>query len=175
MNSQISHKIKNNKNKDKDKVYTPKEVAEDCINKIKYKIKDTDHLFEPFYGQGVFFNLFGENPKSYTEIDLGLDFFEIDDDIETDYIITNPPYSIMTDIINKIIKMKHLKGFGILVNNLTITPPRLKKLEDYNFFPSDLYIFKVRSWFGVQYFWFFEKLDIKPQTNITYKREQYKY
>jgi len=104
MNSQISNKIKNNKNKDKDKVYTPKEVAEDCMNKIKYKITETDHLYEPFYGTGVFYNLFGDNPKSYTEIDLGLDFFEIDNDIETDYIITNPPYSIMTDIINKIIK-----------------------------------------------------------------------
>lgn len=175
MNSVVCHNIQNNKNKDKDKVYTPKGVAEDCFNFIKYKIKPTDHLYEPFYGKGVFYELFEGNPRSYTEIDMGLDFFEISDDIETDYIITNPPYSIMTEIIDKIIKMKNLKGLGFLVNNLTLTPPRLKKLEDNNFYPTDLYLFKVHSWFGYQNFWFFEKLDNKPLVNMSFKTKKYLY
>ena len=175
MNSKVATKIKTNKNKDKDKVYTPKEVANDCIDKIRYKIKPTDHLYEPFFGKGVFYDLFGNNPKSFTEIDLGLDFFEIYDDVETDYIITNPPYSIMTEIIEKMLKMKNLKGFGLLVNNLTLTPPRLEKIEAGGFHATELYIFKIHSWFGNQYFWFFEKLDNKPKINITWKKEQYKY
>ena len=38
MNSKICSDIYKNKNKDKDKVYTPEEVAVDCMNKIRYKI-----------------------------------------------------------------------------------------------------------------------------------------
>ena len=175
MNTSIGHKIKGNKNKDKDKVYTPHEVAVDCMDKIKYKIKPHHHLFESFYGKGVFYDLFGDNPKDYTEIDMGLDFFDIPNDIETDYIITNPPYSIMTEIINKMMNMTNLKGFGILVNNLTMTPARLQRFEDAGFYPTDLYIFKINSWFGYCNFWFFEKLESKPQVNVSFKKDHYKY
>tara|TARA_R110002126_G_C10190020_1_gene475867 strand:+ start:9 stop:539 length:531 start_codon:yes stop_codon:yes gene_type:complete len=157
----------------KDKIYTPDNIARDCIDKIKYKINSDTHLYEPFYGKGAFYNLFGDNPKSFTEIDLGLDFFEIDNNYEECYIITNPPYSIMTEIIDKFIEMSNLKGFGVLVNNLTMTPTRLSKLEDSGFYATDLYIFKLRAWFGYQNFWFFERLDIKPQVNISYRRKTY--
>ena len=175
MNSHSSNIVKNNNNKDKDKVYTPKEVAKDCFNLIKYKIKPGDNLYEPFYGKGVFYDLFGDNPKQYTEIDLGLDFFEAPNDLHVDYIITNPPYSIMSDILKKLIQMDNLKGFCLLVNNLTLTPPRLHKLEENGFYPTDLHMFKIKSWFGYQYFYFFEKLDSKPMTNITYRKSQYNY
>lgn len=174
MNNKVCNKIKANTNKDKDKVYTPENVVIDCLEIIKDKIKPTDHLFEPFYGKGAFYKHFPEsNPKSYTEIDLDLDFFDVPDDIQTDYIITNPPYSIMTEIINKIIKMNNLKGFALLVNNLTMTPPRLIQLQENNFYPTELYIFRISKWFGICNFWFFEKRNNKPSTNITFKKGEY--
>ena len=177
MNQSVAYNIYNNKNKEerakKDKVYTPYEVAVDCMDKIRYKIKPHHHLFEPFYGKGVFYDLFGDNPKNYTEIDMDLDFFDIPDDIETDYIITNPPYSIMHEIIDKMVNMTNLKGFALLVNNLTMTPPRLQRLEDAGFYPTDLYIFRIRSWFGICNFWFFEKLEVKPKVNMSFKKLQY--
>ena len=178
MNSSVGHAIlrrSTSKRKEKDRVYTPEEVAKDCIDKIRYRLKPTDRLFEPFYGKGAFYNLFGDNPKHYTEIDMGLDFFDVPDDIETDYILTNPPYSIMKDILEKIKKMKHLKGFGFLVNNITMTPPRLCKLEEDGFYPTDLYIFRINNWFGIQNFWFFERLDDKPPTMISVKDVRYPY
>lgn len=175
MYSSHCSKIKANPDKNKDKVYTPPEVAEDCFNFIKYKLNKEHILFEPFYGKGAFYDLFGDNPKHYTEIDMGLDFFEIDDNIKTDWIITNPPYSIMNNVLDKFFKMKNLKGFGLLVNNLTTTPPRLRRMEDAGFYPTDLYIFKIKSWFGYQYFWFFEKLDTKPKVNIKFKDKVYNY
>ena len=178
MNTKVGNKIRwKNKDKAKDKVYTPQEVAEDCMDKIRHKIKPHHHLFEPFYGKGAFYDLFGDNPKSYTEIDLGLDFFEIPDDIEIDYIITNPPYSIMTDIIKKMMKMKNLKGFGMLVNNLTMTPCRLQTFVDNGFYPTDRYYFKIHSWFGYCDFWFFEKIEgpVKPLVNMTFKKSQYMF
>ena len=167
--------IKNRDNTKNDKVYTPDEIAKDCMDLISYHLKPTDHLFEPFFGRGAFYNLFGDNPKDYTEIDMGLDFFEVPDDIQTDYIITNPPYSIMNDIIDKMINMTNLKGFGLLVNNLTLTPPRLRKFENAGFYPTDLYLFKINSWFGYCNFWFFKKLDKKPKVSISFKDKQYKY
>ena len=179
MNANLANKIKNNEDKDdrsqKDKVYTPHEVASDCMDKIRYKIKPHHHLFEPFYGKGVFYDLFGDNPKNYTEIDMVLDFFDVPDDIETDYLITNPPYSIMTEIINKMMNMINLKGFGLLVNNLTMAPNRLQIFEDNDFYPTDLYIFKINKWFGYCNFWFFEKLEVKPKVNVSFKKEIYKY
>jgi hypothetical protein len=178
MNSKICNTIKKRSTKEsntKDKVYTPTDIAKDCMDKIKYKINSDTHLFEPFYGKGAFYNLFGDNPKSYTEIDLDLDFFEIDNNYQECYIITNPPYSIMTKVIDKFLVMNNLKGFGLLVNNLTMTPPRLQKIEDGGFYATDLYIFKHYDWFGYQNFWFFEKLENKPTVNVSYKKQQYKY
>ena len=176
MNSKSSNAIKNNKNLEnkimRDKIYTPSNVAKDCFNKIKYHLTLDDILYEPFYGKGAFYNEFIDYERHYTEIDMGLDFFEIDDDIEMTYIITNPPYSIFSEVLDKLFLLKNLKGFGFLVNNLTMTPPRLKKIEDAGYYPSDLYIFKINSWFGYQNFWFFKKE--KCLTKITYKRIQYK-
>ena len=178
MNTKISNSCKNKttaKKTKQDKVYTPEIVAKDCMKAIEYKIKPTDILFEPFYGKGAFYNLFGDNPKEYTEIDMGLDFFKVEDNMKVDYIITNPPYSIMTEIIKKMLRMKNLKGFGLLVNNLTMTPKRLATLEENKFYPTDMYLCKIHTWFGYQNFWFFEKLDEKPKTNFTFKNIHYMY
>ena len=79
----------------------------------------------------------------------------------------------MSKIIDKIIKFKPLKGFGVLVNNLTITPPRLVKLEENGFYPTDLYIFRVKGWFGIQNFWFFEKLSVKPDVKMSFRSKEY--
>ena len=141
-----------------------------CTNKIA---QEQVGIFEPFYGKGAFYNVFENYERLYTEIDLGLDFFEIANDIKMDYIITNPPYSIFNKILDKLFLLEHLKGFGFLVNNLTITPPRLAKIEEAGFHVLDLYLFKINPWFGHQNFIFFKKLDKKPLSNITYRRHQY--
>lgn len=177
MNGKGCHNIKNNINLQKkalkDKVYTPNKIALECFNKIKYHLNPHDILFEPFYGKGAFFDVFENYEKHYTEIDLDLDFFEINNDIEMSYIITNPPYSIFSKVLDKVFLLTKLKGFGFLVNNLTMTPPRLYKIEENGFYPTDLYIFKIHEWFGYQYFWFFKRLDKKPLINITYRRIEF--
>tara|TARA_R110000822_G_scaffold58401_6_gene146149 strand:+ start:4887 stop:5438 length:552 start_codon:yes stop_codon:yes gene_type:complete len=177
MYSKICNNIKNEKDLEKkalkDKIYTPDKIALKCFNKIKYHLNKTDILYEPFYGKGAFYNLFEDYDRHYTEIDMGLDFFKIDNDIKTDYIITNPPYSIITKILDKMFLLTNLRGFGLLVNNLTMTPERLCNIEEKGFYATDLYIFKIREWFGYQYFWFFKKLDKKPLANITYTKKAF--
>ena len=172
----LTHKIKKNKNLEKDKVFTPDIVAKDCYDIIKYRISPTDHVSEPFYGGGAFFKCFEDKKykTSWHEIDKNKDFFDIPNNSDITRIITNHPYSILTQIIQKMIKMENLKGIAILVNNLTMTPCRLAILEEAGFHATDLYIFQVHSWFGRQYFWNFEKLKEKPLMKMEYKRYQYK-
>ncbi len=177
MNSKICNNIKNNKDKEekrkKDIVYTPEEVAIDCLNITLPYIKDTDILLEPFSGLDAFYNNFPkENKKDWCEIERGRDYLE--SDIECDWAITNPPYSIFNNILPKLYECK--KGFCLLVNNLTMTPPRLTKINDNGFYISSIYYFKINTWFGTQYYYIFEKREDKQNNlKMTCKREQYKY
>jgi hypothetical protein len=162
MNPKICNDIKRNKTADrkkKDIVYTPDLVAEDCLKVTQPFLDKDDILFEPFAGGDAFYKQFPkENKKEWCEITRGRDF--LTSDIECDWIITNPPYSIMNDILPKFFKCR--KGFCLLVNNLTITPPRLRKINEAGFYISFIYYFKVSSWFGYQFYYIFEKrLDKK--------------
>ena len=177
MNSKVCHKIKNNiDKKDKTKrdiVYTPEEVAIDCIKLTLPFLKNTDVLLEPFTGKDAFYNNFPtENKKDWCEIERDRDYLE--SDIECDWVITNPPYSIMNTILPKLFECR--KGFCLLVNNLTITPPRLNKINDAGFYISLIYYFKISSWFGYQFYYVFEKREDKKNIlEMPFKRSYYKY
>lgn len=175
MPSKIGNKIKCRDKKTatlKDKVYTPNQVAIDCIAYTLPFIEDTDILFEPFSGEDAFYNNFPkQNPKEWTEIDRGKDFLE--SDIKCDWIITNPPYSIWKDIIDKIMDSCN-KGFCVLVNNLTITPPRLEYINSMGFYISFIYYFKIPKWFGYQFYYIFEKRkDKKNLLEMKNRRSEY--
>ena len=158
MNSKIGNKIRHNKDKKdkikKDIVYTPEEVAKDCIKYTLPFLKEEDILLEPFSGKDVFYNNFPEtNKKDWCEIERGRDYLE--SDIKCDWVITNPPYSIINDILPKLFECN--KGFCLLVNNLTLTPLRLKKINNAGFYISFIYYFKIWEWFGYQFYFIFEK------------------
>lgn len=173
MNSQIGTKIRyrdSKKRLEKDKVYTPNQVAIDCIAHTLPFIEDTDILFEPFSGKDAFYNNFPKNnPKVWTEIDRGKDFLE--SDIKCDWIITNPPYSIWNNIIDKIMNSSN-KGFCVLVNNLTITPLRLEHINNNGFYISFIYYFKIWKWFGYQFYYVFEKR--KDKQNLLFLKSKSK-
>tara|TARA_R110000824_G_C15217626_1_gene677263 strand:+ start:618 stop:1202 length:585 start_codon:yes stop_codon:yes gene_type:complete len=177
MNTSICNNIRYDKNgktktkKEKDKVYTPENVAIDCLEYTLPFIKEDHVLYEPFLGKGAFYNNFPiTNPKIWSEIDEGRDFLL--DNNKFDWIITNPPYSIFNKIIDKICDAN--VGFSLLVNNLTITPCRLKKINDRGFYISLIYYFKVWSWFGYQYYYIFEKReDKKNMVEFVFKDKCY--
>jgi hypothetical protein len=175
MNSTVGRKILTRDKKTatlKDKVFTPNQVAIDCINYTLPFIIDTDILYEPFSGQDAFYNNFPiNNPKEWSEIDRGRDFLE--SNIKCDWIITNPPYSIWNIIINKIMDSCS-KGFCVLVNNLTITPTRLDIINNRGFYISFIYFFTISKWFGRQYYYIFEKRkDKKNLLEMKYRRSEY--
>lgn len=172
MDSKICTKIKSRK-KPKDNIYTPIEVAKDCIEFTKPFLGDNDILLEPFSGKDSFYNNFPEeNEKLWCEIDRDRDFLDFEG--EVDWIITNPPYSIFSKIIDKIISTSK-KGFCLLLNNLTLTPLRLYNINKQGFYISFIYYFKIWHWFGFQYYYIFEKRkDRKNILEFRYKKEYYR-
>lgn len=79
-----------------DEIYTPEPIAKWIIEQLP--IKDTDTLYDPFKGGGVFYNNFPTaNTKHWSEIKEGKDFFDFH--TKVDWIISNPPYSQYTEVM----------------------------------------------------------------------------
>jgi hypothetical protein len=82
-------------NNPSDVVYTPKRVAIDLINTFK----PTGKILEPCMGEGAIFDNFPKTEELFwCEIEKGVDFFSFSQ--EMDWIITNPPYSILTKFLD---------------------------------------------------------------------------
>ena len=134
-----ARKIKN------DVFYTPDDLVDDCM-KLMDIIEDDDFLLDPFYGQGAFYKKYPEsNPKDWCEIALGRDFFEYDTHV--DWIISNPPFSKMTKVLNHCAKICR-KGFGLIMTCFHLLPRRFNDLKTKGFIPTKCHLFKCRSWSG---------------------------
>jgi hypothetical protein len=147
MTSSISHNIRHRTSAN-DKFYTPSSLVK--IHLDKFEIPDGSVIFEPFYGDGAYFKQMTEkfpNCKfEYTEIDLGLDFFEFNGTV--DYIISNPPYSIIDKVLEKSVSLKpkiisYLIGFG------NITAKRIEYMNKNGYFIIDFHLTKVFKWYGM--------------------------
>lgn len=153
----------------KDDIYylhqTPDELARDLIPKLD--IQPNDIIYEPFKGEGAFYNNFPENNISYyTEIEEDLDYKNFNENI--DWVITNPPFTLngengrtnsfwyllnyFTDKVNK--------GIAFLGNDYclsTLTPKRLKILHDKGWYLNKLIVCSVKKWRGRYFFMIFKK------------------
>lgn len=78
-----------------DKVYTPDSSAQWIIDHFK----PTGSILDPSAGFNAFYDKFTNKEKYRCEIEEGLDFFEWVKPV--DWIITNPPYSIYDDFLEK--------------------------------------------------------------------------
>lgn len=148
MSSTISHNVKHRSSAN-DKFYTPLSLVKIHLDKFR-DIPDGSTIFEPFYGDGAYFKQMQEKfptcHLNYTEIDMGLDFFKFDDKI--DYIISNPPYSIIDKVLEKSVSLKpkiisYLIGFG------NITAKRIEYMNKNGYFIQDFHLTKVFKWYGM--------------------------
>ena len=147
------HKARKTKN---DVWYTPHDLVDDCMKLID--IEDCDTLLDPFYGQGAFYNKYpASNSKDWCEIELGRDFFEYDTHV--DWIISNPPFSKMTKVLNHCTEICR-KGFGLVMSCLHMLRNRFNVLKNKGFIPTKCHLFKCRSWNGFPcFFLVFTKLS----------------
>lgn len=102
--------------------YTDSQMAKYIIEHFKPQGK----VLEPFKGGGAFYDHLPEG-KDWCETDEGRNFFDYNDPV--DWIITNPPYSNLTEV------MKHC--FAISDNTVLLVPlskiyssaPRLRLVQ----------------------------------------------
>ena len=169
-------------NKIKDKAYyfhqTPEKLAIELIKKIP--LEKSDVVLEPFKGEGAFYNNFPECKKEYCEIAEGKDYKDYTGKI--DWCLTNPPFQLEDTKgkrVNSFFPLleyyadKVNKGIAFLGNDYcfsTLTPLRMKKLNEMGLYLQGYTICNIKKWRG-RYFWMiFTK---KENKNINYLLDSY--
>lgn len=157
---------------------TPTELAKDLIEKLT--IHPTDVLYEPFRGEGAFYNTFPEmNEKHWSEITEGRDYLQ--HTAEYDWVITNPPFRLETAtkrinafwFLLEYFSHHAKKGIAFLANDRcfgTLTPKRMKSLNDRGWFITKLVVCSIKKWRG-RYYWFV--LEKNPSVGFEYLLTNY--
>ena len=138
---------------------TPPELCKDIISNIPFN--DDDILYEPFAGEGNFYNNFPEElEKHRCEIEDELCYKDFDyEGIKPTTIITNPPFRIggrncFFDILLFFAKIRHIKKMYILGSSYcfnSLTPPRMLKLNQAGIYLNKITCVNVKKWAGRYY------------------------
>jgi hypothetical protein len=136
---------------------TPASVAKDLIDLVE--IHPDDILFEPFRGEGNFYNQFpSANVSVWSEIREGRNF--LDHLQSCDWVITNPPFRIngknsCFDIAMTLLPWVR-KGLCFLLNDNCfksfLTPRRIEKMRELGFYISKITICNIKKWRGRYFF-----------------------
>ena len=138
INNSFSNIRKREKN---DVFYTPENLSRKLISSVP--VKPLELCFDPFKGQGSFFDNM-RKPSVWGEIEEGRDFFEFDSQV--DWIISNPPFSMITKILEHSMKISR-KGFGYILPTYSLTTPRLELIRKGGFSVSKIIYFRTpKSW-----------------------------
>jgi hypothetical protein len=145
---------------------SPFELCKDIISNIPFN--DNEILYEPFAGEGNFYNNFPEElEKHKSEIEDGLDFRDFDyEGIKPTTIITNPPFKIggrnsFFDILLFFAKIRHIKKMYILGSSYcfnSLTPPRMLKLNQAGIYLNKISCVNVKKWAGRYYLMEFSRV-----------------
>ena len=153
MSSIISHSIKK-RNSPKDIFYTPETLVKEHLELIMEYTKEGDRWFDPFYGEGIYYNAFPTNIKKYTEIVMGKDFFDFKD--EVDMIVSNPPYSMIDRVLEHSISLKP-RVVSYLIGMGNLTAKRIEYMNKQGYGLAKLCMTKVFKWYGMSFIIVFVK------------------
>jgi len=148
----------------KDETYyfhqTPNDLAKKLIGFVP--LIQGDNVLEPFKGEGSFYNNFPDFVnKEWCEIEEGRDFKDYDKPI--DWVISNPPFKLETGkkrensfyyLINYYLDRVN-KGIAFLGNDScfsTLTPKRLKEMNDKGFYVNKIVVSSIKKWRGRYFF-----------------------
>lgn len=144
---------------------TPNKLAKLLIEKID--LQDGDTVLEPFKGEGAFYdNLPSNIVKEWTEIEEGKCYTSHEGMV--DWVITNPPFRLETGAkrVNAFWYLldyytnKVNKGIAFLANDVcfgTLTPKRIKMLNDKGWYLKKIITSSVKKWRGRYLFLIFTK------------------
>ena len=176
MNNKLSNSTNNIKQREvaNDVFYTPKELAIQLINQIDYS--KNDYLYDPFLGQGAFYDNFNHDLKEWAEIDQGRDFFSYEPTNKIDWIISNPPFSILTDVLIHSTNICS-KGFAYIMPTYSLSYSRINLMSLYGFELTKIVFFQnPKSWeigFQMCYVVFEKNVRNKTHTIKTLNLQKY--
>jgi len=133
--------------KPNDIFYTPNELVIKLLKETPYSYDDS--LLDPFYGEGAFFNCFqtlsNQNPNNnWLEIEKGKDFFKYN--IKHDWIISNPPFSKITEVLKHSLKIAD-KGIGYIMPSYSLSYSRIKLMNNFGFnIQKTVYFNNPKEW-----------------------------
>jgi len=135
--------------KSQDVYYTPTELVKDHLRECVPYYNVGDLVFDPFYGNGAYYNLYDEFfpkcRKEFIEIEMGKDFFEYDG--KPDIVVSNPPFSLMTKVIKRLLELRP-KCISLLMGSINMTIPRFRIMEEAGYTMVSQRIERVSNWFG---------------------------
>jgi len=154
MSASVSHNIKHRKNP-KDVFYTPLAVAKTHIGMINGQ-KD-DVWYDPFFGQGAYYNQFSAptGRKTWSEIALDRDFFTYSYG-KIDVICSNPPYSMLDEVLARSVAFQP-RVISYLLLHGAMTPKRMEYMKKAGYGLTSIYTTKVFKWYGFAEAYTFEK------------------
>jgi hypothetical protein len=146
---------------------TPVELAKDLLKHLD--IIPSDKLLEPFKGEGAFYNNFpAVNTKYFTEIEENIDYKTFTQPVE--WVISNPPFKLNEGnertnafwfLLNHYASIA-TKGIAFLANDYclsTLTPNRLKIINDKGWYLNKIVVCSVKKWRGRYFFIIFNKVN----------------
>lgn len=119
----------------KDKDYHPNDVVmtpENVVKKIMswLPIGKNKILYDPFFGEGVFYNNFPVgNLRYWSEITKGKDFFDFKEHV--DWIISNPPYSKYTEVMKHSYELADNIVYLVPLSKVVSSMGRIKDMKKY--------------------------------------------
>jgi len=128
MSQNISKSLKNSLKNPNDVIYTPKELAINCIK--SFDLKTNDIVLDPFFGNGIFFINYPDFvTKQLCEIEapFNKNFFDYNDKV--DWIISNPPFSMISKVLEHTVKIAE-KGFGYILPAYALSQKRLRIIKE---------------------------------------------
>lgn len=136
----ICNKIKH-KNKPNDVIYTPHQVVDYHLSLLE--LNETCTYLDPCFGKGAYYDKLPIK-KEWTEIEInGSDFFDVTK--KYDWIIGNPPYSILDKWLGHTFSI--CENFSYIIGCVNLTARRMKLIHESGFHINIMSIVKVPTWF----------------------------
>jgi hypothetical protein len=119
-------------------VFTPLPLARQIIEHFT----PCGKVLDPCMGQGVFYLQFPDSvAREWAEIEMGRDFMSIEYDTHFDWVISNPPWSKISQFMNKAMTISDNIVFLAIINHFT-TKKRLRDIKAFGFC--------IREFYGVE-------------------------
>lgn len=151
MSSAISSTIKKRESPN-DVFFTPPAVVDIHLKMIEHRLGDK--WFDPFKGEGAYYDKYPTELKDWCEITNGRDFFTYTEPV--DIIVSNPPYSLIDDVLAHSVKLG-ARVISYLIGQNNLTAKRIEYMNNHGYGLSKIHITKVFKWYGLSYIVVFEK------------------